>query len=211
MAKKSRKRKLTRKHILILALIFAAALALLVFSRKSKKTGAEAVVQNTAKVEKRDIASELSASGSLAAKDSYNITSLVEGEVLTADFEEGDEVEKGQVLYTIDNSSIESELKSSGNSLERAKEDYNTAVEDYQEAVSKFSGNTYKSTETGYIKTLYIKDGDKVSAQTKIADIYNDKIMKLKVPFLAEEAAAVPAGAQVTVHLRIQVRCLWER
>ena len=42
---------------------------------------------------------------------------MVEGEVLSAGFEEGDQVEKDQVLYEIDKSSMESQLTSSVNSL----------------------------------------------------------------------------------------------
>ena len=60
---------------------------------------------------------------------------------------------------------------------------YDTAVSDYNEAVGKYSGNTYKATKSGYIKQLYIEAGDKVASNTQIADIYNDQIMKIKVPF----------------------------
>ncbi len=56
------------------------------------------------------------------------------------------------------------------------------ALDDYNTALSDYSGNTYKSTETGYIRTLYIKEGDKVSSNTKIADIYDDKVMKIAAP-----------------------------
>ena len=163
---------------------------------RSQKTAAGAQVQRTSVAEIRDITSTLSSSGTISPKDTYNVTSLVSGEVIQADFEEGDYVEKGQVLYVIDASSMESELKSSQNSLERAQTAYELAAEDYQEAVSEYSGNTYKSTEQGYIKTLYVKEGDKVSGNTKLADIYSDKIMKIRVPFLSEEAAQIAVGTQ---------------
>ncbi|MFR4441170.1 MAG: efflux RND transporter periplasmic adaptor subunit [Hungatella sp.] len=163
---------------------------------RSKKTATGAQVQRTAVAEIRDITSTLSSSGTISPKDTYNVASLASGEVIQADFEEGDYVEKGQVLYVIDASSMESELKSSKNSLERAQTAYELAAEDYQEAVSEYSGNTYKSTEQGYIKTLYVKEGDKVSGSTKLADIYSDKIMKIRVPFLSEEAAQIAVGTQ---------------
>ena len=75
----------------------------------------------------------MSSSGTISPKDTYSITSLVEGEVLSAEFEEGDQVEKGQILYQIDVSSMESELKSANTSLERANKDYAQALEDYSE------------------------------------------------------------------------------
>lgn len=199
--KKLLKKRPSKRQAVILLVAAAGAAGFFLWSGRAKQANADGKTVNTAKVERRSISSELSASGSLSAKDSYNITSLVEGEVLSADFEEGDEVTKDQVLYVIDSSSMETQLKSATTSLENAQENYDDAVEDYNEAISKFSGNTYKSTRAGFIRTLYIEAGDKVSAQTQIADIYDDTVMKLKVPFLAEEAVTIPVGAQVTVTL----------
>ena len=194
------KQKAVRAGVIVVLLI-AAVVAVPKVMGGSKKASAGAAVQKTATVERRSITSDLSSSGTISPKDTYNVTALASGEVITADFEEGDQVEKGQVLYTIDASSMESELKSAQNSLERAQTSYDLAVEDDNEAVNDYSGNTYKSTETGFIKTLYIKAGDKVSGNTKIADIYNDKVMKIRVPFLSGEAAAIGAGNQGVVTL----------
>ncbi|MFR2409467.1 MAG: efflux RND transporter periplasmic adaptor subunit, partial [[Clostridium] symbiosum] len=104
-------------------------------------------------------------------------------------------------LYRIDASSMESKLSSASNSLERAQSSYDTAVSDYNEAVGKYSGNTYKATKSGYIKQLYIEAGDKVASNTQIADIYNDQIMKIKVPFLNMEAAAIAPGSPAVLTL----------
>lgn len=170
-------------------------------AKGTKMTGAKDGEQKTAAATIGTLTSELTSSGTISPKDTYTITSLVEGTVLTADFEEGDQVTKGQVLYQIDASSVESELKSSENSLERANKNYQQALEDYQEAVSDYSGNTYKSTRTGFIKKLNIQVGDKVSSNTDLAELYDDQTMKLKVPFLAGEAAAISVGSQAVITL----------
>lgn len=194
--KTGKKKRKGKKIVIILLIVLAAVMGVMAMVREQKaktaSTGAKEV--RTATVGKRDITSELSSSGTISPKDTYDITSLVEGEVIAADFEEGDQVEKGQVLYQIDTSSMESELTSASNSLVRAQENYATALDDYNEVQSDYSGNSYKSTEAGYLKTLYIKAGDKVSAGTKIADIYDDKIMKIKLPFLSGEAAMIGVG-----------------
>ena len=201
--KKINLKKMTRKQKTLAVVVLAVAVFGITRACGGKKEAAApgAQAQKTAVVQRQDITSTLSASGSLAAKDSYNITSLVEGEVLTADFEEGDQVTEGQVLYQIDASSMESQLTSSQNSLERARENLADAQADYNEAASKFSGNTYKSTRSGYIKTLYIEAGDRVSGGTTVADIYDDTTMKLSVPFLAGDAAAIAPGTECTVTL----------
>ncbi|MBS5956525.1 MAG: HlyD family efflux transporter periplasmic adaptor subunit [Clostridiales bacterium] len=186
-----------KKKFLILLIVVLLAFGGIVgflMMNKSKSASAKAKSVQTATVSKRDITSELSSSGTISPKDTYDITSLAEGEVTAAEFEEGDVVEKGQVLYRIDTSSMESQISSANNSLERSQESYQNALEDYNTALSDYSGNTYKATENGFIKTLSIKDGDKVSNGTEIAAIYDDKTLKLKVPFLSAEAAQIVSG-----------------
>lgn len=198
--KKSGKKKWIFAGIMVIA-VAGGAFFVQNQKKNAKLANAQAGKQNTAEVTKGDLISSLSSSGTISAKDTYEITSLVEGEVVEANFEEGDQVEKGQVLYRIDSSSVNSQLNSSQNSLERANKKYQEALDDYNEAVSDYSGDTYKSTRTGFIKTLNIEAGDKVSNNTMIASIYNDQTMKIKVPFLSTEAVSIAEGAQAVVTL----------
>ena len=198
-------RKMSRKKKLLTAaaglILFLALITAAVRQNKASAVKAQSQRVNTATVIRQNITSTLSSSGTISPKDTYSITSMSEGEVVQADFEEGDRVEAGQILYRIDASSMESKLSSASNSLERAQSSYDTAVSDYNEAVGKYSGNTYKATKSGYIKQLYIEAGDKVASNTQIADIYNDQIMKIKVPFLNMEAAAIVPGSPAVLTL----------
>lgn len=196
-----KKRKKGKKILITLIVILIAASAGYWFwsTRQKETSAAEADVVQTASVTRMNISSELTASSSLSPKDTYEVTSLVEGEVLEALFEEGNVVEKGQILYRIDASSMDSDLSSAETTLKRAQESEETAREDYEEAVQKLSGNTYKSTGTGYIKTLYVEAGDKISSGTKIADLYDDSVMKLTVPFLTAEAEQIQVGSEAVL------------
>lgn len=204
--KKNRRKKQKRKKLIILAVILvAAAGAVIVLQQRAKQARQAAAAassqQRTAVVERRNITSELSSSGTLSPKDTYEITSLVEGEIISADFEEGDQVEKGQVLYVVDSSSMESELNSANNSLSRAQKNYQSAVDDYNEIQAKLSGNTYKATKIGYISELMIDVGDKVGSNTQICKLYNDQIMELRLPFLSGEAAIIGPGMTAVISL----------
>lgn len=201
MFKKWKGKKSKKIGIIVIAGVLFVAGGIGFSHAGAKKPSAKASEVRTAVVTRGNLTSELSSSGTIEPKDTYSITSLVEGEVITADFEEGDQVEKDQILYQIDVSSMESEVRSATNSLERAVNNYNKAVEEYEEAVSDYSGNTYKATRTGFIKTLKIEAGDKVGSNTEIAAIYNDQTMKMKVPFLAVQAVDIAAGEQATVIL----------
>lgn len=198
-SRRKKRRRLTGRQKAARGAAVAAAAALIAAGAmhvrgQAVRTGGQVSAQRTAAVQRMDITSSLSSSGTLSPKDTYSITSLVSGDVASADFEEGDQVTEGQVLYAIDASSMETELNSVRNSVERAQTSYELALEEYNQALSDYSGNTYKSTETGYIKTLYVKAGDKVSGNTKLADIYNDQVMKLKVPFLSTDAVHIGVG-----------------
>lgn len=200
----SRKKKRISPKVLfavLAVLLFLTGTFFVVNKKKTASAAASAKAVKTAVVEKQDITAGLSSSGTIAPKDTYNITSMAEGEVVEADFEEGDTVTEGQVLYRINASSMESKLNSAVNTLERAQSNYEAAAKEYSEAAAKFSGNTYKSAKTGYIKKLYIDTGDKVGSNGQVADIYNDQVMRVKIPFLSTEAANIGTGMEAVLTL----------
>ena len=176
-----KKKKKWIKLVIILLVIAIAAGAIFVWkSHKAKAAAAAATAENTATVEKRSISSQLSSSGTL---------------------EEGDQVEKDQVLYEIDRSSMDTDLNSAQNSVTRSQTSYADALDDYNQVASDYSGNTYKATDTGYIKELYISVGDKVSGNTKLADIYSDDLMEIRIPFLSGETELIPVGSTAVLTL----------
>ena len=199
-----RKRRKQKKAVIVLLLIALAAGGAgwaYVQHQKSVQASAQVSEHRTAMVTRRDITSELSSSGTLAPKDTYSITSLVEGEIIFAEFEEGDQVEKGQVLYQIDGSSMETEIQSANNSLTRAQKTYSSAVKDYQSIQAELSGNTYKATKAGYIKELHLEEGDKIDANAQICDIYDDLVMEIRIPFLSGEAEVIEEGMEAFLTL----------
>ncbi len=188
------------KWLILLLVIIVAAIAAFFFLKKKKSGGGSSEVK-TAEVTTQTIVSSLSASGTISPKDSYNITSMAEGDVIAADFEEGDQVTEGQVMYRIDSTSVDSKVSLANSSLERSQKKYDSATEDYSKMASKLSGNTYKATATGYIKSLKVKAGQKLSANTEIAELYNDSVMEAAIPFLSTDAQQIAVGSTATLTL----------
>ena len=62
--------------------------------------------------ETRDVSNTLSVTGTLNPANTYSVKSLVSGKVLTGSFEEGDIVEEGTVLYTVDSSDATTKVAS---------------------------------------------------------------------------------------------------
>lgn len=206
-----------KRIVKILAIVIVVVLIFKVIGGvvgKNQKTGANANVQ-TAKVETRDIKSILTSSGTIAPLNKYEVKTLVEGEVISADFEEGDEVKKGDVLYQITTDDLDSKIDSGQTSVERAKENYKNAKTDYQEAVDKYNealndyneaakeyGDlTIKSDMTGIVKKLYVKEGDTIQEGGQIADIYDNSYMLLDVPFNASDVTSSLIGKSAKIEI----------
>ena len=155
----------------------------------------------TATVERRTIESSMTGSSTLEALDTYEVTATVTGDVIEANFEEGDTVQEGDVLYRIDTDDADEDIESAQTNLERMQERYNDALEDYNEAAETYASLNYTADDSYYIETLYVKDGDSIQNGTIIADIYDDSVMTLKVPFLTGYADQIEVGmeAQVTI------------
>ena len=197
-------KKIKIKYIVIAVIVIALAYILWSCFNSGNQQAAVGMTQgmdNVVDVVRRDINSEVSSTGVIEAKDTYTITALVSGEVIEANFEVGDKVEKDQILYKIDVSSAKSELDNANNSLNRANKSLEDVNKDYGSISNKYSGRTYKSNRSGYIKEVSILAGDKVSTGTKLANVYNDTTMKLNIPFLNTQAVQIQVGSPATIIL----------
>ena len=187
--------KLLRKKVVLPVLACALVIAFaLRFLGGGQPSSAAGLTYTTASVERRDITAQITGSGSLEAANSYSVTSLVEGNILTADFEEGDQVEEGTVLYTIDTSDLSSTLEQAQISLNQAQRSYNSRLKDLE----KLSVTAPKA---GRVLSLEVEVGDEVTAGQLVATLRNSDTMTLEVPFLSDEAAGFHVGQSANLTL----------
>lgn len=184
------KRPVKRKW-LVLAAIAAVLLIAMIFMSRGRGGSRSSVSYLEAPVERRTIASTLTGSGTLLPANSYTVTTLVEGDILTAGFEEGDMVAKDTVLYEIDSSDAANNIEKSQISLNQAQRNYEDAVD---------SGNI-KAPIAGTVFSLAVDVGDEVSMGQEIAVVRNSGTMKLTVPFPADDAKGFSVGQAAEVLL----------
>lgn len=175
-------------------LVIAAVLALLFWIVVRPMLGGTAAVSGayqTAQVQRQDLTVSVSGSGTVTPIESYQVSALVTGEILESPFEDGDQVEKDQLLYRIDPGSAQTALQQAQLSVQQAQMNYDTLASSLQ----------VKAIGGGVVQTLHVQEGDLVSAGTAIADITDTSTMTLTVPFQAGDAAHISVGqtAQVTL------------
>lgn len=180
------------KKIAVVGVVCIVAVALLLPKRRAQQMNAQMQAEYLeTKPTTRDITNTYSGSGTITAANTYTVKPLVKGTVLTADFEVGDRIEQGEVLYTIDSSD-------SANSVERARISLEQAQRNYDEAAD---AQYIRSSIRGTLVSLNVAVGDLVNNGQQIATIRDDSVLLLSLDFPAADAAgfAVGQAAQVTL------------
>lgn len=191
--KKDPKQFLKHNWKKITAVVCVAAVAAAVLLPKTSKKDVQASTQYVeAALERRDITNTFSGSGTISAANTYTVKSLVKGTVLTADFEVGDTIEKGTVLYTIDSSDVATSVEKAQLALEQAQRSYDDAAD----------AQYIRSVIGGTVASIKVKAGDYVTAGQEIATVRDDSSLQLTLEFPAADASnfAVGQAAQVMLN-----------
>ena len=187
-----KKKRLGRKgKWLLLALVLAAGIGFLALRHLGGQQAAAAVSYQEAAVEARVITRSLTASGTLEPADSYTVSTLVDGEILSDTFEEGDLVEKGQLLYTLDSSDASSALTQSRNSYTQAQNNYDQAVK-----------HKYPTADmSGTVSEVYVRNGDTVNAGTALLKIVGDNSIYIDFMFSYADSGDFYVGQSATIFI----------
>ncbi len=188
-----KKKKLLRVFIIAVVLVAAGIVAFMFFSGMLSSKAAESTyIAHT--VDRGDISVTITGSGSVAPIQQYDIVSMVRGEILTDNIEVGKAVEKGEMLYSIDSTDAESSIEKSRLSLEKAQLSYSDTAGSVKDL-------TVSAPISGVITGLFVKNGDNVGNNTKVAEISDTSRLKIKLPFNENDANSISAGASARLCL----------
>ncbi|MDR1245664.1 MAG: efflux RND transporter periplasmic adaptor subunit [Clostridiales Family XIII bacterium] len=184
----------------VIAVCAVLAVAALLIVRGLFAQEAEALDYSEFEVTRGNVTVSLSGSGTIAPVAQYEVVSLVGGEVINDTFQEGDSVEKGQLLYSFDSSEMENSLERANLSLERSRMNYDKTADSY-------AGLTVTSPIRGKVTELYVQEGDNVNTGVRVARIVDDHMLTARIPFSEDDAAQFREGAaaRVTVENTFEV------
>lgn len=139
-----------------------------------------------------DIQDTVEESGTVYYSDNYAIASTVGGRITACNFESGDQVEQGAVLYTIDDTDI-------ANQITNAKIGLDTASAAYAQAAKAADDLSVKSYVSGMVTQVYCNTGDYVVTGSKVAQVVDSTHMKLKLAYADAGSIHVGSAAGITV------------
>ena len=175
---------------LVPVVVVAAAGAVFLIGGGNKAASGDVTYAETTPV-RQDVSNSLSGTGTLNPANTYTVKSLVDGKILTGDFEEGDKVEEGDVLYTIDSSDASTNLEKASIALQQAQRSYDKTV-DLQYVRAEVDGT---------VSSLKVAKGDQVTSGQEVAVIRDSSKMLLNLLFPAADAANFSVGQSADVVL----------
>ncbi len=185
---------LSKKKIIILSCVAVALIGTItgciaIKNRKNAKNDSEISLST---VTRGNVELTISGSGTVEPYERYEIIPLVNGEITSCPYEVGDYIEKGEVVYTFDETDARLSLEKQNNSMKRSTITYNEAMENAEKL-------TVKSPTSGRIKQLNVTEGDEISANQVIATIIDDVNLKVTVPFNSQQIAYIAKGDTATL------------
>lgn len=175
---------------LVPVVIAAAAGAVFLIGGGNKAASRDVTYAETTPIH-QDVSNSLSGTGTLNPANTYTVKSLVDGKILTGGFEEGDKVEEGDVLYTIDSSDASTNLEKASIALQQAQRSYDKTV-DLQYVRAEVDGT---------VSSLKVAKGDEVTSGQEVAVIRDSSKMLLNLLFPAADAANFSVGQSADVVL----------
>lgn len=176
-----------RRTLIILLIIASVILSFMGCSSRAKKKMLEAMKPEDVTVEMRTIEQKVTGSAVIKPKDSYSIMTITTGEVKADYINEGDTVKKGDKLYQFDAKTPQNGVDTAENAVKKAQQAYNDA----QKSLSDLN---IRSDISGTVSEVLIKQGDGVQAGAKVATVYSDGYMKIRVPFNETDADTISIG-----------------
>ena len=183
--------KLKKKTIIWIAVI--VIIAAVIFFRGRLRSSDSTVITGV-KADRGDISLTVSGSGTVQPIEQYNIVAVASGEIMSDTIAVGDVVSKDDLLFVIDSEEAENNIRRSEIALERQR----LSTQQSRDAVDNLIVTTNVS---GYISALYVKEGDSIGANGKIADIVDTKNLKLSIPFNSNNAESIYVGESALVYM----------
>ena len=196
--KKKQRKKLSKKQkrIITLLVVLAAAAAIVIALSKFLSGGEGEAEIMTQPVGYGSITSTVEGSGTAKAKESKAINITTAGTVLDVFVNEGDQVQAGTKLFTIDSPNART-------AVDKARQDVEARQKEVDQLIEAGDNLTVRAEFAG--KLIKVQDipevGEEISASTTLATLVDDRTMKLEQYYSYAYENDIYPGQSVTVSI----------
>lgn len=131
-----------------------------------------------------DVNVVISGSGAIEPIEQYDITALVQGEILEDYFDEGQILKKDDLMYSIDSKNIQNNIERAQLAVEKSQSTYKTALATTQ----------IKANSNGIITNMNVKVGDQIVQGAKVADVLDSSSLRLVLQYNYIDAKSMYIG-----------------
>lgn len=198
----------------------------------SESNTAIPVITDTVKY--RQIAGEFSINGSFSPSQEISITSETSGKIVSISLKNGDKVVTGQVLASINNENITSQLElakfnldktekdmkryeqlskgdaATNQQYESTKQEYANAQSVYTTAKIQYENTIIRAPFDGIITKQYIEKGAYLSPGSPVFDLVSINIVKFIAKLTSEEVENVQKGQSIKVSVDVYPGVIFE-
>lgn len=177
---KGRRKKWSKKKKIIVG-VGAAAVVLFVATRVMGGTKTPQMMASTFPLSKGEVVEMLSVSGPVEGTDSVEVVSNLHAEILEIPVKEGDRVEKGQLLATLDEKDAKKEVDIAQNAYDLAVSTYNEKQIEAENGYAK-AKQDYDAAKANYDRTNVLFQAGSASQLEleNASDAYNNAQRELK-------------------------------
>lgn len=159
--KKHPKKKWSRKKKIVIGSLVAFVVCFIIV--KNASGGKSGLLSVTAEpLKKGEVTEVLTVSGPVQGTDSVEVVSNLHAEILKLEVKEGDRVEKGQLLATLDDKDSKKELDIAQNDYDLAVSTYNDKQREAKNGYAK-AKQDYKTAKDNYNRTQILFQGGSAS------------------------------------------------
>lgn len=148
----------------------------------------------TSKVTVGDITTSITGTGTISSASTKTVQSEVAANIQEVRVEVGSKVSKGDVLFVLDDTDLNSKIRT----LEKSITNQNKSISEYKKDISNL--NIY-ATSSGYVSNLTLNIGDTVNKNGVLFNITNNDVYILNSYFMYNKNTPIKVGDTASIML----------
>lgn len=185
-----------KKLIIILGIvILLLAMGIFYFSKKGKRHVTFAESRDVYTVAKGNISSSITGSGVIKSSSTKKVTSEVSADVLKINVAVGDKVSKGDILFELDTTNLDTQIRNSQKNVTTSSKNVNSYNEDIKNL-------KIYATSSGYVSNLNLSVGDSVNKNSTVLQLTNDDFYYIDCEFYYNPTVEIAVGDKASVFIK---------